>query len=55
MTTHDFILALFDAVEQEMLDVPQHHEATLSPREVVTLALLCAIQDGRSRIWSLID
>ena len=38
MTTHDFILALFYAVDQEMLEVPKHPEAKLSPSAVVTLA-----------------
>jgi hypothetical protein len=36
MTPPDFIIALFDAVDQERLDVPKHPEATLSPSEVVT-------------------
>jgi len=37
MTTPDFILALFYAVDQEMLEVPKHPEAKLYPSEVVTL------------------
>ena len=52
MTTPDFILALFDAVDQEMLDVPKHPEAKLSPSEVVTLALLHAIKGGGTRAFS---
>ena len=52
MTPPDFILALFDAVDQEMLDVPKHPEATLSPRAVVTLALLSAVQGGGMRAFS---
>jgi hypothetical protein len=44
MTSPDFLIALFYAVDQEMLDVPQQPEATLSPSTVVTLALLPAIK-----------
>ena len=39
MTTQDFIIALFYAVDQEMLDVPKHPGATLYPSEVV-----CAVR-----------
>ena len=46
MTTQAFIIALFCAVDQEMLDVPKHPDAKLSPSEVVTLALLFAIKGG---------
>jgi hypothetical protein len=42
MTTPDFIIALFYAVDQEMLDVPKYPDAKLYPSEVVTLALLFA-------------
>ena len=31
MTTRDFIMALFYAVDQEMLDVPKHPDAKLYP------------------------
>ena len=51
MTTPDFILALFYAVDQEMLDVPKHPEAKLSPSEVVTLALLHTIKGGGTRAY----
>jgi hypothetical protein len=51
MTTPDVIIALFYAVDQEMLDVPKHPEAKLSPREVVTLALLYAIKGGGTRAF----
>src|SRR5438105_14306113 len=51
MTTPDFIIALFYAVDQEMLDVPKHPEAKLSPSEVVTLALLHASKGGGSRAF----
>jgi hypothetical protein len=52
MTTQDFIIALFYAVNQEMLDVPKHPDAKLSPSEVVTLALLFAIKGGGTRAFS---
>jgi hypothetical protein len=49
MTPPDFIIALFYAVDQEMLEVPKHPDATLYPSEVVTLALLHAIKGGGTR------
>jgi hypothetical protein len=51
MTTPDFIIALFYAVDQEMLDVPKHPEAKLYLSEVVTLALLFAIKGGGTRAF----
>ena len=51
MTTPDFIIALFYAVDQEMLDVPKHPDAKLYPSEVVTLALLYAIKGGGTRAF----
>jgi hypothetical protein len=51
MTTPDFIIALFYAVDQEMLDVPKYPEAKLSPSEVVTLALLFAVKGGGMRAF----
>jgi hypothetical protein len=51
MTTPDFIIALFYAVDQEMLDVPKHPEAKLYPSEVVTLALWHAIKGGGTRAF----
>ena len=51
MTTQDFIIALFYAVDQEMLEVPKHPEATLYPSEVVTLALVFAIKGGGTRAF----
>src|SRR4029453_6462243 len=51
MTTPDFIIALFYAVDQEMLDVPKHPDAKLYPSEVVTLALLHAIKGGGTRAF----
>jgi hypothetical protein len=51
MTTQDFLIALFYAVDQEMLEVPKHSEAKLSPSEVVPLALLHAIKGGGTRAF----
>ena len=51
MTTQDFIIALFYAVDQEMLEVPKHPEAKLYPSEMVTLALLFAIKGGGMRAF----
>ena len=51
MTTQDFIIALFYAVDQEMLDVPKHPDAKLYPSEVVPLALLFAIKGGGTRAF----
>jgi hypothetical protein len=51
MTTQDFIIALFDAVDQEMLGVSKRPDAKLSPSEVVTLALLFAIKGGGMRAF----
>src|SRR5262249_25948972 len=39
------------AVDQEMLDVPQHPEAKRYPSEVVTLALLHASKGGGARAF----
>ena len=52
MTTQDFISALFCAVDQEMLAVPQRPDAKLPPSEVVTLAVLFAIKGGGTRAFS---
>jgi hypothetical protein len=39
-------MALFYAVDQEILEVPKHPGAKLYPSDMVTLALLCAIKGG---------
>src|SRR5262245_23017126 len=52
MTPPEFIIALFYAVDQAMLDVPQPPEAKLSPSAVVPLALLHAIKGGGPRAFS---
>src|SRR5262245_43377342 len=51
MTTPDFIIALFYAVDQERLDVPKHPDAKLYPSEVVTLVLLDAIKGSGTRAF----
>ena len=51
MTPPDFMIALFYAGDQEMLDGPKHPDAKLSPSEVVTLALLHAIKGGGPRAF----
>jgi hypothetical protein len=51
MTTPDFIIALFDAVDQERLEVPKHPDAQVYPSEVVTLALLHAMKGGGTRAF----
>ena len=51
MTTQDFIMALFYAVDQERLDVPKRPDAKLYPSEVVTLALRHAIKGGGTRAF----
>jgi hypothetical protein len=51
MTTQAFIIALFYAVDQAMLDLPKRPDAKLSPSEVVTLALLFALKGGGMRAF----
>ena len=52
MTPQAFILALFSAVDQEMLDVPKPSAATLSSSAVGLLALRFASKGGGSRAFS---
>lgn len=49
MTTEDFIIDLFCRVDDHMLDVKKHSQASLYPSEVVTLALLFALKGVGSR------
>ena len=51
MTPQDFIIALFCAVAQEMLDIPKRPDAKLYPSEVVTIALLFAIKGVGTRAF----
>jgi hypothetical protein len=51
MTTEDFIIDLFCRVDDQMLDVKKHSQASLYPSEVVTLALLFALKGVGSRAF----
>jgi hypothetical protein len=51
MTTQDFIIALFCAVDQEMLNLSKRPDAKLYPSEVVTLALVYALKGGGTRAF----
>jgi len=42
MSTEEFIISLFDRVDERMRDVAKHPQAALYPSELVTLALLFA-------------
>jgi len=44
MTIIDFVMALFDEIDEQMRAIPQHLEAHLWPSEVVTLGLLHALK-----------
>ncbi len=44
MSTEDFITELFCRVDDEMLDVKKHSQASLYPSEVVTIALLFSLK-----------
>jgi hypothetical protein len=52
MPPPDFILALFDALDPELLDGPKHPDAKLSLRAVVTLVLRQASTGGGPRAFS---
>ncbi|MFQ3674764.1 MAG: hypothetical protein SNJ83_14325 [Aggregatilineales bacterium] len=51
MTTEDFIIMLFCAVDDQMLDVPKHPQAKLRPSEWVTIGLLFALKGGHFRVF----
>lgn len=51
MCTEDFITALFCRVDDRMRDVAKHPQASLSPGEIVTLALLFAIKGVGNRAF----
>jgi hypothetical protein len=51
MTTQDFMLTLFCQIDDHMAGVPKRADAQLSPREVVTLALLFAIKGVGTRAF----
>jgi hypothetical protein len=51
MTIPDGIIALFFAVDQEMLEVPKHPDTKRYPSAVVTLALLFAVKGSGMRAF----
>ncbi len=51
MTTAEFIIALFYRIDNQMLDVPKHPQASLYPSEVVTLGVLYALKGGGKRAF----
>jgi hypothetical protein len=52
MTTEDFISELFYQVDETMKPVPKHPQASLWPREVVTLGVLFALKGVGTRAFS---
>jgi hypothetical protein len=44
MSTEEFIISLFDRVDERMRAIPKHPQAALYPSELVTLALLYALK-----------
>jgi hypothetical protein len=52
MTTWDFIIALFDHVDEQMHAMPKHPEAHLWPSEVGTLGRLHALKGVGNRAFS---
>lgn len=44
MSTEEFIISLFDRVDDALSDLPKHPQASLYPSELVTLALLFALK-----------
>jgi len=42
MTTEDMIIHVFCLVDDQMKEVPKHHQAKLYPSELVTIGLLFA-------------
>ena len=51
MPTQDGLLALCWPVDEQMRAIPQRPDATLDPREVVALALLCARTEEDTRAF----
>ena len=51
MTTAEFIIALFYRIDNPMLDVCNHPQASLYPSEVVTLGVLYALKGGGKRAF----
>ena len=51
MTTLDFITELFCRIDDQLTDVQQHSQASLSPSEVVTLAFLFVLKGTGTRAF----
>ena len=51
MTTQDFITELFCKVDEELMDIPKHHQALMWPGELVTIGLLFAIKGVGTRAF----
>jgi hypothetical protein len=51
MTTVDFISELFYRVDSALGDAQKHSQASLFPNEVVTLAIMFALQGVRNRAF----
>jgi len=51
MSTEEFIISLFDRVDDRMRDVSKHPQAALYPSELVTLALLSALKGDGPRAF----
>ena len=51
MTTAEFIIALFYRIDNQMLAVRNHPQASLYPSEVVTLGVLYALKGGGKRAF----
>ena len=47
MTTAEFIIALFYRIDNQMLAVPKHPQASLYPSEVVPLGVVVCAQRRR--------
>lgn len=50
MSDEDFIIELFWRIDDALKDVAKHSQAKLYPSEVVTLALLFALNSGHSQL-----
>jgi len=51
MTTEDIIILIFCYVDDRMLDVQKHGNASLYPSELVTIGILFALKGGRFRAF----
>jgi hypothetical protein len=51
MNTNNFVTELFCRIDDHMIDVPKHPQASLSPSEVVTLAFLFVLKGKGTRAF----